>query len=371
MDSQPKAFVLMPFDEAFDNAYEYLIFPSLTEAGYEVGRADSPPDQHQVLKTVVEGIARADLVVADLTGLNPNVFYELGIAHGLQKPTVIVTQCLESVPFDLRAYRVERYLLQVPESETFKRRLKEIADLHRQGAVAFGSPVTDFGPDWARREIARSLPASLEGGRDGGGDEERGRLDYVEDLEASTKVMLRVLEEISEDTVSLGGKMNVHTERLVAMRQRPVQPSAREVREVASAAAADMEESAKRLASLVPQMDEAIDGVSQNTEQLLGLASPSESAEEREQLSDYMGSSQQLLDATTEALKQVRQYRDVIGGLKGISADVTRASRRLTNGLDRVIASMEKVQAFASRTMLLLEEKLQAGAPAPAPESTP
>ncbi len=54
-------------------------------------------------------------MLADVTGKNPNVFYELGLAHALGKPVVIVTKSMEDVPFDLRALRVIQYDVQDPE----------------------------------------------------------------------------------------------------------------------------------------------------------------------------------------------------------------------------------------------------------------
>ena len=103
------AFILMPFEEPFNAIYKSLVTPALTDAGYQVRRADSVVDQQNVLRDIVTGIDAADLVVADLTELNPNVFYELGIAHGLGIPTVLLTQSIDDVPFDLRGYRVKEY----------------------------------------------------------------------------------------------------------------------------------------------------------------------------------------------------------------------------------------------------------------------
>ncbi|GAI12942.1 unnamed protein product, partial [marine sediment metagenome] len=74
----------MPFDLEFDWIFNDLIKLALEEVGYDVKRADSILNQQNILKDVVRGIAEADLVVADLTGLNPNVFYEIGIAHTMR-----------------------------------------------------------------------------------------------------------------------------------------------------------------------------------------------------------------------------------------------------------------------------------------------
>jgi nucleoside 2-deoxyribosyltransferase len=108
-EQRPRVFVLMPFDQEFAAIYEQLIKPSLEDVGYEVARADTLLTQQNILRDVIAGIAGASLVVADLTTLNPNVMYELGIAHGLQIPTVLIAQSIEDLPFDLRSYRVIQY----------------------------------------------------------------------------------------------------------------------------------------------------------------------------------------------------------------------------------------------------------------------
>ena len=88
-----------------------------------MARADTSLDQQNVMRDVVHGIANADLVVADVTGLNGNVMYELGIAHGLGRPTVILSQAMSEVPFDLRAYRVQEYSTHFRDADQLRRAL--------------------------------------------------------------------------------------------------------------------------------------------------------------------------------------------------------------------------------------------------------
>src|SRR5437773_304891 len=109
MERQFRAFVIMPFDREFNSIYEKLIRVPLTEIGYEVLRADSELDQQNILRAIVRGITTADLLIADLTTNNPNVFYELGLAHGLHIPTVLIAQSISDVPFDLRSYSIHIY----------------------------------------------------------------------------------------------------------------------------------------------------------------------------------------------------------------------------------------------------------------------
>src|SRR6266446_10525833 len=106
MSEQPNAFVIMPFDVEFTSIYEKLIKDSLESAGYQVARADSFLDQRNILADIVRGIRSAKLIVADLTTNNPNVFYELGLCHGLGLPTILIAQSIDDVPFDLRSYKI-------------------------------------------------------------------------------------------------------------------------------------------------------------------------------------------------------------------------------------------------------------------------
>ena len=101
-------FILMPFTDTSDvqKVYRDHVKPVLESGcGLRCERADDIYDINGVMQSVWEGINRARLVVADLTGKNPNVFYELGIAHTLGKPVIILTQSMEFVPFDLRHLR--------------------------------------------------------------------------------------------------------------------------------------------------------------------------------------------------------------------------------------------------------------------------
>lgn len=101
-----KAFVLMPFVPDFDDVFEHIIRTPLEAVGFSVSRADEVRGSRSIMHDVVQGIVDAELIIADLTGANPNVYYELGIAHALRKKVVLLAQDLEEVPFDLRAYRV-------------------------------------------------------------------------------------------------------------------------------------------------------------------------------------------------------------------------------------------------------------------------
>jgi len=74
-----------------------------------IARADDFFSTHQVIDEIWSAIVKAKILIGDCTGRNPNVFYEIGLAHTLGKPVVLITQDPEDVPFDLRNYRYIHY----------------------------------------------------------------------------------------------------------------------------------------------------------------------------------------------------------------------------------------------------------------------
>lgn len=102
-------FVMMPFGHWFDSYYKDLFIPAIKDAGMEPSRADELFSTGTVIEQIWEQIQKSKILLADLTGKNANVFYELGLAHAVRKPVVFLTAKLEDVPFDLRHLRVIVY----------------------------------------------------------------------------------------------------------------------------------------------------------------------------------------------------------------------------------------------------------------------
>jgi len=108
-------FVMMPFGEWFDRYYQDIYIPAIKEAGFEPVRADELFTTGSVVEQIWEQIEKSKVLLADLTGKNPNVFYELGLAHAACKPVVFTAGQLDDVPFDLRHLRVIVYDVREPD----------------------------------------------------------------------------------------------------------------------------------------------------------------------------------------------------------------------------------------------------------------
>ncbi|HEX8249859.1 MAG TPA: hypothetical protein VF599_16930, partial [Pyrinomonadaceae bacterium] len=108
-------FVIMPFAPPLGNHYSLIFEPAIEKAGLKPVRADADIfATGKIMDQVWRGISAAKVMVAELTSRNPNVFYELGLAHALKKPVVLISSNEEDVPFDVRHIRVIYYNVNDP-----------------------------------------------------------------------------------------------------------------------------------------------------------------------------------------------------------------------------------------------------------------
>jgi hypothetical protein len=99
---KPFIFVLMPFDERFSDIYKFGIKGAAEDADAYAERVDEQIFVEGMLDRIFNQINKADVIVADMTAKNPNVFYEVGYAHALNKVVLLITQSAEDIPFDLK-----------------------------------------------------------------------------------------------------------------------------------------------------------------------------------------------------------------------------------------------------------------------------
>lgn len=104
-DIKLECFVLMPFAPKFDLIFEEVLRPAIEDVGLVPVRADQIYGNKRIMQDIWNNIKTARLILAELTGRNANVLYELGLAHSLGKQAVIITNTMEDVPFDLKDVR--------------------------------------------------------------------------------------------------------------------------------------------------------------------------------------------------------------------------------------------------------------------------
>lgn len=122
------AFVLMPFTEPLTEIYQSLIKPTVENPrfGLVCKRADDIKSNRAIIQDIWKSICEARIIIADMTNLNPNVMYELGVAHTLGKETILLYQrtAIEiKFPFDLSHIRRIEYENTVPGARALEQEL--------------------------------------------------------------------------------------------------------------------------------------------------------------------------------------------------------------------------------------------------------
>lgn len=118
-------FVLMPFSESLRPVYDDHIKKIASELNLSTARADDFFSAHSVMADVWSSIFFAKAIIADCTARNPNVFYEIGLAHVLGKPVILITQEAEDIPFDVRHIRYIQYTFTPRGMADFEKTLGE------------------------------------------------------------------------------------------------------------------------------------------------------------------------------------------------------------------------------------------------------
>lgn len=118
-------FVLMPFSEPWSDEIYAVIKSSIESLGLQCLRGDDLNGQI-VIEDIWIKINQAGLIIADVTNKNPNVMYEVGIAHTVGRPTLLLTQHIKEIPFDFTHLRHLEYKNTASGATEFKKKLKEL-----------------------------------------------------------------------------------------------------------------------------------------------------------------------------------------------------------------------------------------------------
>ena len=116
------AFVLMPFDKEFNDLYKFGIKEPAAALGILAERVDEQIFSEGILDRIYRQIETADIIIAEMTDQNPNVFYEVGYAHGKDKICILSTALAEDIPFDLKH---KRHIVHGNSINTLRDRLAE------------------------------------------------------------------------------------------------------------------------------------------------------------------------------------------------------------------------------------------------------
>lgn len=363
MSDNPTAFVVMPFEEEFEQIYDEVISSAFEKIGYEVNKADSLDTNRSILEDIVEGISDSDILIADLTTSNPNVFYEVGIAHGLGIPTILLTQDLDEIPFDLKSYEIINYSTDFTQIGELQDDLEELAEKHINGEIQFESPVSDY------TEVSVSSSSFSDTDEVAGQEEEsvestekeepeKGILDYASEAEERRSDLESNVESITERTSQLEGKIMEFGEELNLMAEGQGQISPNRVNRLAKNLAREIEDYNESIEEDVESVEDNLTFMMTAYNKFIEYADPSEEehremlVEQRTDLEDFMETSQGNIDGVTD-------MKESLAELKGMNRELDQACNNLSAILTTLINTFTEANAKAERMISLIDQKLE------------
>jgi hypothetical protein len=134
-----------------DDIYEFIIVPAVKETGLEPYRADLDLTPGAITPKMLSELLNARVVIADLTGRNPNVFYELGIIHSFERPLISIADSAASLPFDAKDERIIELGDYPPDGLSMRQGQRAIASLSESLKIVLAESYTPRSP---LREVA-------------------------------------------------------------------------------------------------------------------------------------------------------------------------------------------------------------------------
>ncbi len=345
MQNKLNIFVIMPFDSEFDSVYQELIKKPLEDRGYTVNRADDVSSDQNIIKLIVQNIKDADLIIADLTTQNANVYYELGIAHTFFKRTIQITQSIDDVPFDLRPYNVILYSVHFMVASQLTERILDILERERGDEYKFSSPVSDtLGREV---EIISTIPPlssldnngeemSNDDGEAISDDGDMGILDAIVAAEDSTDEIKEIALEIAKQFTTLSGKAQNHTGKINQLNSNPEQKGLNSKRlQIARQFAKDLNEFSDGIKETTPRLTKSW----ANLDQGLGyFISNSEikRPDELQAVHTFIENMRDLQNGVNKNSNMFKNFRESQMGVRGLS----RATDRALNNSDKTLGKL-------------------------------
>ncbi len=161
--AQKKCFIITPVGlEGSDirietNGIIEAVIKPVLETEYKIIAAHLSIDSVLITKEIIQSIYDSDLVIANLSGSNPNVMYELSLAHALRKPVVHIIKDGEKPPFDISAQRYISYTNNMIGVVQLKEQLKIFVDSVMREGCNISNPITDTIDNISVKSSERSL----------------------------------------------------------------------------------------------------------------------------------------------------------------------------------------------------------------------
>ena len=330
----------MPFEEEFDGIYDFLIYEPFSEAGYDVVRADDILNQRNILEDIIQSIVSSDLIVADLSTNNPNVFYELGLAHAFHKNVILLAQNVAEVPFDLRSYRIITYSTHFTKMNSARIEIDKYIVNLRTGNVRFGSPVTDF--DISASPTASTKPQSCETTNDD--QDERGLLDYQVESEEGMAAITTVITKVGENLSAFTLDIQSVAERLTGLEKDAPRKQQKTMRSLAT----KLTNHTSSLQQSNDQYRQALENVDQSLNAM--LSGEFEIADQdKAKLTEFVNTLADSEKKVQEGRTSILGFVSTLDALPKIEREFNRSKRLMSAEYKVLIDNIEQTESVMAR----------------------
>ena len=289
------------------------------------------------------------------------MFYELGIAHGLRKPVILLAQDLDEVPFDLRSYNIVTYSTRFDEVHRLKDRLKAIAEGSKDRTSRFGSPVSDFAPSMMDSSSAKDLQFRTEKvdaeGQADADTEELGTLDLVAEVEDAITQISAIVERLTEMMENFGQRTTELGAEAEAISESKAPGSAVKMRKLTGKFAAEIESLGDGIERETPGMSAAWKRMEDNFVKLLSEAYVT-SEEDREQTLELLNMLRAFRTSVGPGSEGLEEARDALADNTGLSRELNVAIRRTVKAMDSLLEGLSTGASSLTRMEALLEQKI-------------
>lgn len=343
--SKPIVFVIMPFKDDILALYEKL--KTDFEEDFTFTNAGDLDNQQNILQDIVEGIYQANIVIADLTGLNPNVFYELGLAHAMNKKVIIITQDIGELPFDIKSYRAIEYSLLFHKLPTFLTEVKKLLFGALDDSVKFGNPVSDYIPGFFIKPSSTSVQPVTEDKNESNDPsdnkdnvEGKGCLDYMADIAENSSGIKEEIDAMAADMNDMSQSINRSTNEINRVKVQSGSADPSFVRSICRKLATPIETNADKMKQHISQITLRWAIVENSYLSLLD----SHFIQNKENLDGIESSAISLSDLRVT----IQSTDSKIDGFISVLQTSVGIERRLTKAITKLIAELEAYLSMTS-----------------------
>jgi len=339
-----KVYFIMPFGDRFFEIFELIKrkYGSI----YEFSHSAENQNQQNIVNDIIHSIYESDIIIANLTDLNPNVFYELGIAHAFNKKVIIITEDILSLPFDLKTYRAKQYSMDYLSFDSLLEFLQSSLEGAFNGNISFSNPVMDYFNIKGTKSLSFStMDTDKVLNID---DSEKGFIDFLADIQNNIKIFTSHLIDMAAD-------MNKMTENTTLSTSKIEETKSSRSGKTASI----IQHEIKKIAGFMSSFDNKLQKYNKDyvaiwdeiESDILGLIENDYSQLEQNKLAlvEFLKSLLPLKKSIVENKETMINLSDSLNNNIGIERTMTQAIKILLNDLKTYITILDQIYSSIDR----------------------